>query len=100
MRRYTLTFFREGTPVAALLLDLGADRGVEKWLWQGDSSVQDAVAPVLPNDDQRLYSTWLSRALTGAERERLTLAEHYEGEPFGEYDHYYEPDDKNGPRFR
>jgi hypothetical protein len=100
MRRYTLTFLEGETPVAQLLLDVRIDEGVERWVWRGDDRVRDAIAPTLPNNDERGYSTWYFHSLRGAKGLGLQVKEEYEGEPFGEYDHYYTPDDPNGPRFR
>lgn len=101
MRRYTLTFFREAVPVAKLLLDLSwSGQTVKKWSWEGEAALCESLASTLPNNDQRLYTLWACRADHAAEREGLSVQEHYEGEPFHEYDHYYRPDDPTGPDFR
>lgn len=100
MRRYTLTFFRDEEPVAKLLLNLRKDKSVESWEWEGDSSACEALASSLPNNDQRIYGTWYSRADAAAQREGLTFTSYYEGEPFPEYDRLYAPDDPNGPAFK
>lgn len=101
MKRGIITFFREEKPVAKVLLDLSwSGQTVKKWSWEGPPSLCASLADALPKDDTELYVTWYSYAHNVAEREGLTIKNGYEGEPLPEYDHYYHPDDPNGPAFK